>query len=91
MQRFEDGFEVGLRCSSFIRSSGMCPCLGAPAVLRGRVFLEGRSAGRGCCLQVKEILDLAEQLVEDGTLDELAKVPPWIRPSWITNSPRSAD
>ncbi len=43
---------------------------------RSRVVLEGRSAGRCCRLQVGELLDLAEQLVEDGTLDELAKVLP---------------
>jgi hypothetical protein len=54
---------------------------------RNRVVLEGR----GCRLQVGELLDLAEQLVEDGTLNELAKVLPWIRPSWMPKSQRSAD
>jgi hypothetical protein len=43
---------------------------------RCSIVPKGGCAVRGRCLQVGEVLDLTEELVEDGTLNELAEVLP---------------
>jgi hypothetical protein len=43
---------------------------------RCSVVLKGGCAVRCRCLRVGEVLDLTEELVEDGTLNELAEVLP---------------